>query len=102
MKITFNNDTAKTFDVRFADYSYLRNGENNRTIRLSVDAQYIEAALKIVLAMIENGESVTDLYLIDNNGAVVYNHLKDTFTIDEVTERAEDDRHQLDINLTKV
>ena len=52
--------------------------------------------------MIENGESVTDLYLIDNNGAVVYNHLKDTFAIDEVTERAEDDRHQLDINLTKV
>lgn len=72
------------------------------TIRLSVNAQYIEAALEIVLAMIENGESVTDLYLIDNNGAIVYNHLKDTFAIDEVTERAEDDRHQLDINLTKV
>lgn len=102
MKLVLNNDDKKALDVKIVNYNYLNDVGVRKTINMQLDLATAEKGIAVLVAMVENGENVSDFYLEADDGKVLYNHVKEQFSITNINDHAEGNDRYVDIELTKI
>lgn len=98
MKLILNNDKENVIEVNQVTYSYLRENKIYQTISLSLAE---EKSIPLLLSFVENGNQITDLYLEDN-GKPIYNHLKESFIINQLNDNIVDGFRTISVELEKI
>lgn len=102
MQLILNKDTNNKIEVLSVNYAYLRDGEINKTISVSLNPDKANSAITYLLSLVENGTQVTDFHLIGNSDNVLYDHIPVSLSVSQINDRAENINRNIEVEFSEV
>lgn len=101
MQLIINKNEQNKVSVSAMTYSYLRDKGLHRTVNFSLNLDEAEAGVAFLVGLVENGTQVTDIQLVSEDGATEYQHLTDTFTVNQISDRIEANNRFIEVEFEK-
>lgn len=102
MQLVLNKDMDNKIEVLSVNYAYLRDGEINKTISVSLSPDKANSAITYLLSLVENGTQITDFYLIGNSDNVLYDHIPVSLNVSQINDRAENINRNIEVEFSEV
>lgn len=101
MQLIINKNEQNKVSVSAMTYSYLRDKGLHRTVNFSLNLDKADEGVAYLVGLVENGTQVTDIDLLSDDGTITYQHLTDTFTINQISDRIETNNRFIEVEFEK-